>query len=126
MTPGDTFLPVSSQSPIPAHLYFVCTLPDSNDSVVILNMTSVKVICDDICKLAVGDHPSVIKPSYIEYGEGTLSRVDDIRQALKLGLFVSKQPAAPALIDRIRKGALVSDFTPIKVQRAIQACPWQP
>jgi len=89
-------------------------------------MTGLRFGCDDICQLAVGDHPSVTKPSYITYADGQHSKAADIEQAIKSGLFVRKQQADPQLIKRIREGALLSDFTPKKVILAIQACTWTP
>ena len=123
MNVGDTFIDRNATAP---HLWFVLTTPDANGVVAVVNLTTWHTRCDTTCRLSVGDHPFVTHDSYIFYRGAQVYPQRVLTVALQQGVLVSRAPAAPQLIARIRAGALTSRFTPGKVRSAVAACPWQP
>jgi len=117
----DTFINHDEFHPL--HLWFVCTLPREG-RVVILNLTSRDSCIDLACPIAFGEHSFVQHDSLIQYQNGSDPEIELVEQAFTLGLFTPDEPASPALIAKIRAGALRSEFTSRRVQEAIRRCPW--
>lgn len=124
MNVGDTF--VNRDPGHPLHLWLVCTLPDDEGRVVILNLTSFDSGTDPTCLIEGGEHPFVRHDSLIEYQRGQLVPIAWIERAFDAGLFFSHAAASDELIAKIREGACRSDFTPGNVRAAVENCPWKP
>jgi hypothetical protein len=113
---GDTFL-----GALPgeiSHLWIIITPPNDQNEVVIVNLTSTQ--CDSTCRVAVGDHPFVKKPSVIRYQDARLRSLVRLETALKRGLIQPHHPAAGGLLKKIQQGALESEFTPNKVAECVR------
>lgn len=121
MNVGDTF--VNRDPGHPLHLWFVCTLPDSQDRVVILNLTSLESCVDPTCLIVEGDHRFVRHDSLIEYQHGRIVPVSFIEAAFEASLFFSDEVASDELIAKIREGASRSEFTPGDVRDAVGRVP---
>lgn len=125
MNVGDAYLDVSPG--VPEHLWFVCTQPDLQGCVVVLNLTSQQPWTKDLsCILKAGDHPFVVRDTVVFYQRGLIVAVTQIQAEINNGVFRPKDPASPQLMARIRRGALNSSFTPRTLKKAIAACPWKP
>lgn len=106
------------------HLWVICTLPDALGTVVILNMTTRRRGSDTTCVLIRGDHPSVDHPTVINYREGWVRPLERLEWQLKSRALQHEPAASYVLLDRIRKGALLSRHTPPEVKAAISTCTW--
>jgi hypothetical protein len=118
VNPGDTFAI--------DHLWFVCTIPDSDGQVVIVSLTTETNYTDPTCRLVPGDHPFVSRPSVIAYQRSRVVPAREMDELARTRGVRHHAPASSELLVRIRAGALVSPYTPRGVRRAIAACPWRP
>ena len=97
------------------HLYFVVTSGEAdNDTLILLNMSSLKDGCDETCVLRPDDPdcesicPPLKRPSCIMYGKALKATVNDLCEAINRGKFVRGPKADDVLIRRIQDGALES------------------
>ena len=123
MNIGHTFVNLNVGSP--THLWFVVTAPDVGESVVILNLTTLREHSDTACILRVGDHPFIGHDSVIEYRRGQIVSILTLRNLRDSNTIALKDPATSGVVDRIRTGASSSLHTPGKVRVAIEACQWR-
>lgn len=121
---GGAFLDLSSAGT--PHLWFICTEADADGNVVAISVSTVRANAETTCVLDVGDHPFVHHESSMVYRLATLVSVSELAKKRKIGSHKVRPDATPALLKRIREGALVSPMTPRNVKRAIRECPWQP
>jgi hypothetical protein len=109
------------------HLWFVCTRPDVDGEVAIVSVTSTKEWTKDLtCPLEAGDHPFIEHDSVAAYQRARLLTVTTIEARIKRLHFEPKEPGEPALLHRLREGALDSPFTPNDVKACIRRCHWYP
>ncbi|MBA4190815.1 MAG: hypothetical protein C0467_22745 [Planctomycetaceae bacterium] len=89
------------------HLWVVVSDPFKNDKeVLIVNLTSVKGrYTDPACLVAVGDHPWVNKPSYVEYYEAQIHTDAYLDRRHSARSVTPWQPVSDSLLERIRLGA---------------------
>lgn len=114
---GSTFL---NQNPgSPEHLWIVVAGPTDGAEFVIFNLTTWKDGCDESCIVRRGDHPFVTHDSFIAYARGQILSTNNWILLQRYGCTI-RDPVSPELLDRIRHGALASDFTPQKLQRIVQ------
>jgi hypothetical protein len=112
---GDTFLLRGG------HLWVVSTLPAADGSVVMFNFSSFLHGCDDSCVLYDGEHPFIRHDTFVFYAKGLV-----VPSAMQKKLMSTpseaepRQPVSAELLERIQLGALESDFTPQKIQKAVQ------
>jgi len=113
---GNTYAATHTRDPnkIP-HLFFVITSGEAeDDTLVLLNMSSLKDGCDETCVLRPDDPDCecirrFLKwPSCIMYGKALKATVDDLCRAIDRGKFIPGPKADHALIHRIQDGALES------------------
>jgi hypothetical protein len=95
--------------------------------VVIANCTT---LTDDFpdraCILAAGDHPWLDHVSSMFYGRSRLFNAQNFPALLKAKTYQKQEDASEALIVRIRRGAVDSEFTPEDVRQAVLRCKWRP
>ncbi|HWO20623.1 MAG TPA: hypothetical protein VNO30_17760 [Kofleriaceae bacterium] len=103
---------------ISGHLWIVVSIPATDGSVAMVNLTSHRQPCDETCVLDVGDHPFVRHKTIVAYAFAQMVPVSHHARVLQ-------QPRGAAadrkLLERIWRGAKVSLATPPKVLLAIEA-----
>lgn len=121
LRPGDTFWGIDRQH----HLWIALTAPTLEGSVIVANFTSHypsdKASCDANCTVVnPGEHPYPRRPSCIFYRGSHAETLQDILQGIERP-FRRGEPLSPALLRRIRRGALDSPRTPDDVKDAVRA-----
>jgi len=92
------------------HLWVIISDPTLHpDCVVIVNLTSRKYKNDDpACDLIVGDHPFIIKPTFVKYRETMVVTKRQLEEAS----ISHKTSVDMRVLQRIRAGAGKSRFIP--------------
>ena len=109
------------------HPWFVCTRPDRDDEVVVINATGwVSDFPDMTCILEAGVHPAITKKSVMFYQEAEFKKASNFAGLIKARIWTPDADAPDDLIERIRKGALDSEFTPEEQREAVSLCRWKP
>ncbi len=109
------------------HPWFVCTRPNYDGEVVVVNATSWEVDFPDMtCILLPTDHPAITKKSVIFYHEAEIKKVSNFPAVLKSKIWQQDADASDALMLRIRKGASDSEFTPEDERYEVLRCRWKP
>lgn len=67
---------------------------------------------DNSCVLQVGDHPFLIRQSYVSYSQLRVDFEDDLKQKIASGYFHATNNASPSLIAKMLKGMGVSGRVP--------------
>ncbi len=125
MQVGETFLDLKATTP--PHLWIVCSNPNANGDVVIVNLTKLHAgTIDDTCVLQRGDHPFVSTDTAVRYQSADVKPVRELEAKIQKGDCKHHQPASDQLMTRIREGAVASDYTPNRVKRAVMTCRWRP
>lgn len=106
------------------HVWIICTRPDMAGKIVLLNMTSRRRGSDQTCLLLKGDHPTVTHPTVINFREGWVRPLERVEWLVQSRALQHEPAASFTLLDRMRKGALLSRFTPPDIKAAIAACIW--
>ena len=118
MNLGDTFINLNPDSP--EHLWVVASLPTPDGSLVILNLTSHRPGCDETCVVEPSEHPFVKHRSVVAYARGQCFPAHAVKYMQARKLYQPHQPVSAALLERIQRGALASEFTPQKLQAIIR------
>ena len=121
LRPGDTFWGIDRQH----HLWIALTAPEPDGSIFVANFTSHypadKESCDADCTVVnPGEHPYPRRPSCIFYRGSHAENQMDILQGIERP-FRRGEPLSPALLRRVRQGALDSPRTPDDVKDAVRA-----
>jgi len=111
---GDTFINLNPDSP--EHLWIVSSLPASDGSLVIFNLTSHRSRGDETCVVEPGEHPFVKHRSVVAYARGQSLPEHVVKYMQARKLYQPHQPVSDALRNRIQRGALASEFTSQKLQ----------
>ena len=110
---GDTFVN-NARGGLPSHLWIVLSDPALDpDQVVIVNVTTWKEYHDQTCILDAGDHPFLKHRSCVNYPEARLPEASQLRELIDTGLLSPHQSLDPNVLERVSRGALESDRTPI-------------
>ena len=110
---GDTLL--STRRDLEEHLWIVVSDPRQDpDAVLVVNLTSWREDKDDSCLLGPGDHPFVAHKSCISYRGGNLTTIATIEHALQAGVLQIHDPVSAEVLARIRAGAAISRFIPMR------------
>ncbi len=114
---GDTFLIEEPSESLDTHLWIVLSDPSKDsDEVLIVNITNLKRPSDPSCKLEIGDHPWLIKPSCVNYGDPKVVSHAWLQRLLDKGLLGTRDPLTPDLLERVLNGA--SNSTRMKLVHA--------
>lgn len=117
---GHTFLNRNPTSP--ERLWIVADGPSATGDVVIFPLRRLRHNgWDDLtCVLQSHDHPSIgHQPMAVSYEEGRQLSVVVRDAMLEGGFVVQCQPLTDHVLERVRRGAIDSEFTPQKFQHAI-------
>jgi len=121
--PGQTYL-AKTGSPTDiskSHLYAVLTEPVDTATrkgcIVWVPWSSVKEkrFHDATCILDVGDHPFIIKKTWVNYQRAAIVTAEEIRKNLGRGLLTESDPLKDQVLDQMLKGLTASDDTPMEV-----------
>jgi hypothetical protein len=117
---GDTIFNRSAEG-VPSHLWVIVSDPGVDaDRVLIANLTHWDDrYADPACRLAGGDHPFITKDTYVNYEDARIVALADLETGEKRGIFERRQALSPALLQRIRDGAIQSEFCPNKCKRLL-------
>lgn len=112
--PGNTFLDTSDNP----HLWIVVAGPDANNSVILVNLTSLKGRDDRTTLCGTGDHPFITRPSAVAYKYADHVQVKNIEEALVNGKFIRREDCSAEFLRRIVDGLLRSNSTPLRIANA--------
>jgi hypothetical protein len=118
LTVGDTFLgglPGQKE-----HLWALLTRPDKRGEVVVVNFSTAIRGWDNSCVVAPGEHPFVTRQCYARYGDSKKIPLEAITKGLVSGIISQHKSVSSELLQRLRKGALVSEDTTPEIIRAIE------
>jgi hypothetical protein len=118
MKTGSTFRFTDPE--IEEHLWFVIS-DFTAESVVSVNLTSLRTSADRACILVPGDHPFVAHESYIAYNYARLIRREELQLLISDGLIIELQPAAADLMQKVWDGAARTKQLPIKCRELLRA-----
>ncbi len=117
---GDAFRGIDALN----HIWFIVTHPTPDGEVIITNFTRHapdKATCSEDCVVVdQNDHRYLTKTSCIFYRDIRRTTVQQIVKGIA-GEFRREEPLSPALLRRVRQGALDSDLVPRAVKDAIRA-----
>jgi hypothetical protein len=103
------------------HLWVVSSLPTTNDgSVVLLNMTSWRPMCDENCVIERGEHLFVTHKTVIAYHGGKLATPVQQLHIERAWRTQSNAPVSAALLAKIQQGAIRSDLTSRKIKAVVE------
>lgn len=107
-----------SHDPDRMHLFIICNDTCSGGKNLIVPVSSwTNEFCDDTCKLDVGDHPFIRKPSYIFYRKTELMNASDLDRGIEAGVFEQREEVSTSIYLRVRSGIIASPQTKRKYKR---------
>lgn len=104
---GDTLL-IRALPNNKEHLFIIIAIETSSDSALLVNVTSLKIGCDNSCCISVGEHPFVRHVSVINYADSRITPISNLEYCLNEGIFKKHIPISGKLLKRIQDGALKS------------------
>lgn len=99
------------------HLHFIVVKVANSDQVIVVNCDTVhsKKGTDPTVILHPGDHPRIIKDSYINYKRAKIVSISFINEQIAQKKAAVVEPISPKLTEKIREGISRSDATNGKV-----------
>ncbi|HEX7386135.1 MAG TPA: hypothetical protein VF285_02525 [Castellaniella sp.] len=82
--------------------------------VILVSFTSIKpeLPYDSACVVRPGDHPFLVRDSYIYYRVPRIYPAAEVEQRVKEGVWIAHQACSAALLQKIRNGFRLSDRLP--------------
>ena len=118
MKVGDTFLrPARSTPSETQHLWIVLTDPNSENQVLIVNITSFKSWQDQTVMLNQGEHPFITQRSCVFYREAEIVDNSKLDEAEKRGAIAKRESCSQDVIDLVRSGVTASPQTKRVIKR---------
>ncbi len=118
MNSGDTFLrPAHSTPSERQHLWIVVTNPDSQNLVLIVNITSFKSWQDQTVILNLGEHSFITETSCVFYREAEIVDNAKLDEAEKAGAILRRECCSQSVIDLIRGGVTASPHTKRNIKK---------
>lgn len=109
------------------HLHIVCNDPvyyprKNTDCVLLVNISSIDPLVpyDPACLINAGEHPFVIRQSYVYYKKADLFGAMRVAQNIATGDFSVHQDISDALQNRIIAGFFVSDNVTPKIRQFVE------
>lgn len=110
------------------HLFFILTDPcidyeyNRSDMLLLVNCSSINPDrpYDETCVLSVGEHPFIIRESYIYYKEMRIESLFSIEKGISEKRFIKKEIINNELYQRILEGAFKSRMTERKYLRFLK------
>lgn len=107
---GDTFLAGNDEEE-DYHLHIVITSPDADGNVLLVSVTTLRKWSDKTVVLRVGEHPFIKHDSCIAYQYAIIKDGNELDEALNARPGLRREPLTPAILNRVQRGLLESDFT---------------
>jgi hypothetical protein len=93
-----------------AHLWVIVSDPKKDpENVLIVNFTSLDARKESVCILSRGDHPWIVKPTCVNYGDAIITSLHLLDEACRVGAISLREPVRPDVLARIREGAALSE-----------------
>lgn len=107
------------------HLFVVLNDPQEFDGygkvvcVVMIPLDSVKtgIHHDSTCELAVGVHPFVTRPTFVNFRLARIEQARHLEAMVNTQDFQTRAPVDTLTLERIRQGLVVSPFTTREIKR---------
>jgi hypothetical protein len=101
------------------HLHIILTdpLPSDTTTIIVCIETLNSPRQDRTVLLKAGDPPAVTHESYVNYKRARIAAIKDLETLISRRHASKVKPASPAVLIRVRKGILDSDFTPEEVRQ---------
>ncbi|MFT5870349.1 MAG: hypothetical protein ACI8TF_002471 [Paracoccaceae bacterium] len=99
------------------HLFIVCNDTCAMGANLVVNISSVRDLCDTTCILDVGDHPFVQHPSFVYYAMAKITYAANIQRGFEAGALRPQPDLAEEVFGRVEAGMLRSPDTPANVVR---------
>lgn len=118
--PGETILGLDFGN----HLWIVLSDATGDGEIALANLTTHGRLpsCGDGCAVVrPGEHPYPVRDSCVYYRGATLNPLAPLADAKRRGELQQREPFGPALLRRVRDGALASPLTSPRVKAAIEA-----
>jgi hypothetical protein len=113
MEAGTAFLATDPQSGR-EHLWVILSDPAKDaQKVLIVNLTTLDERKERICVLQRGDHPWVRHESCVHYEASRVTTLKALYGGKDAGLIQLVDPVSPALLQRMREGAMASGRIPL-------------
>ena len=111
---GDTFL-AGEQFHGRHHLWIIINDPTRHGATALfVNVTTLSALAEMTCVVRAGEHPFVKHDSSIRYASARMALVSELDILESTGMIIRQQPAAAALIAKLRAGATASPRLPQK------------
>ena len=96
--------------------FWIVISPEKDGCVLAVNTTDAAKCPDSPCKINVGDHPSIVKPSAIYYKKAREFSSEKIEKEIAEGKLVRRlADFNPGIVQRIIDGAKVADDLTLKL-----------
>ncbi|MDR3306475.1 MAG: hypothetical protein LBS61_02205 [Endomicrobium sp.] len=92
------------------HLYFIISDPDSDNNVLVVNITEERNRSDKSCSLDVGDHPSIRKKSVVYYRKALELNESKIATKILNKIYRNDIKLTDVILKKIQDGAKKSIF----------------
>tara|TARA_R110002096_G_scaffold207309_1_gene393670 strand:- start:2915 stop:3322 length:408 start_codon:yes stop_codon:yes gene_type:complete len=102
------------------HLFILLSDPVNDEQLVLMvSISSVKPNRwnDDACLLYKGDHPFIIKDSFVDYSSARIEPESKLINGVDQGYFVPREPVSQEIFERICAGVMASRRTPKDIKR---------
>jgi len=99
------------------HLFAVLNDPCRDGLNLLVMITSIKEgrIYDQACVLKSGDHPFIIRPSYLLYRMAETVKTQHISKMIKSRYYLKKEDFEAPVFQRIANGIYTSDETKLRI-----------
>jgi hypothetical protein len=90
------------------HLFIVIAAGTHCDVVLLVNITTPKIGCDNSCCINIGEHSFVTHTSVVNYADSRITPIANLEYCLGNGIFKKNNPVSKQLLRKIQDGALKS------------------
>jgi hypothetical protein len=98
------------------HLWILISEPDPDTSIgIMVSVTTLRRGHDQTVILQPGDHPYIIRPSAVYFGDARLFDTRKIERDVLCGYVRRLERFSPSLISELQQGILVSPYTSNKM-----------
>lgn len=101
------------------HLWIILTDPCQDEAHLLVNASTVRDnrFYDPTCILEAGEHRRITARSWIEYRRAKAVRSSALIKGEAAWLYHPAEPVSDEVFDRVCKGLLESEFTPIRMKK---------
>jgi hypothetical protein len=100
------------------HLWVLVTAPDSNGTVIMVNLTTQRPHSDTTVILQPGEHPFIDRPTVVFYADARFVEAALLESCVSKGIGRNHSQIEKAVLQKIQNGLLISPLTPQKIKTA--------